>query len=155
MQRKSVKMGNNNIKVKILNRSGNKMPEYATAQSAGMGLRAWLSHPIVLQPSERVLVPTGIYLQLPDGYECQLRPRSSLALKHGITILDSPVTIGADFRGEIGVLLVNISKEPFVINNGDLICQMVIAPYCRAEWEQADESDNVWQTDGSFGHTCI
>lgn len=141
------------VKVKIINRSGNKLPAYATPQSAGMDLRAWLSHPIVLQPFERVLVPTGIYIQLPEGYECQLRPRSGLALKHGITLLNSPGTIDADYRGEIGVIVVNLSREPFVINNGERICQMVIAPYSSAVWEETDNLDETERADGGFGHT--
>ena len=146
-------MSENKVKVKIINRSGNELPKYATPQSAGMDLRACLSHPIVLQPSERVLVPTGIFIQLPEGYECQLRPRSGLALKHGITLLNSPGTIDADYRGEIGVILVNLSREPFVINNGERICQMVIAPYTQAVWEQSDSLDETERADGGFGHT--
>lgn len=141
------------IKVKIINKSGNKLPEYATEQSAGMDLRAWLSHPIVLQPMERVLVPTGVYIQLPEGFECQLRPRSGLALKHGITLLNSPGTIDADYRGEIGVIVVNLSKEAFVINNGERICQMVIARYTRAEWEESESLDETERGAGGFGHT--
>ena len=141
------------IKVKIINKSGNKLPEYATEQSAGMDLRAWLSHPIVLQPMERVLVPTGVYIQLPEGFECQLRPRSGLALKHGITLLNSPGTIDADYRGEIGVIVVNLSKEAFVINNGERICQMVIARYSRVEWEEAESLDETERGTGGFGHT--
>lgn len=141
------------IKVKIINKSGNKLPEYATEQSAGMDLRAWLSHPIVLQPMERVLVPTGVYIQLPEGFECQLRPRSGLALKHGITLLNSPGTIDADYRGEIGVIVVNLSREAFVINNGERICQMVIARYTRAEWEESESLDETERGAGGFGHT--
>lgn len=143
------------MKVKIINRSGNKLPEYATTDSAGMDLRAWVSHPIVLQPMERVLVPTGIHIQLPEGYECQIRPRSGLALKHGITLLNSPGTIDADYRGEIGVILVNLSKDPFVINSGERICQMVVAPYTRVEWEKADSLDDTERADGGFGHTGV
>lgn len=143
------------MKVKIINRSGNKLPEYATTGSAGMDLRAWVSHPIVLQPMERVLVPTGIHIQLPEGYECQIRPRSGLALKHGITLLNSPGTIDADYRGEIGVILVNLSKDPFVINSGERICQMVVAPYTRVEWEKADSLDDTERADGGFGHTGV
>lgn len=129
------------------------MPQYATPQSAGMDLRAFLSHSVVLKPMERVLIPTGIYIQLPEGYECQLRPRSGLALRHGITLLNTPGTIDADYRGEIGVIMVNLSTEPFVINNGERICQMVVAPYTRVQWEETDVLDETMRGDGGFGHT--
>ena len=116
-----------NIEVKIINRSGHELPAYGTLMSAGMDVRACLDAPVTLAPFERALIPTGLKIQLPQGYECQLRPRSGLALRHGITLVNSPGTVDADYRGEIGVILINLSQEPFVINNGERICQMVIA----------------------------
>ena len=115
------------VKVKIINKSENPLPQYSTKSSAGMDLRANLSESVLLKPLERKLIPTGIFIELPDGYECQIRPRSGLALKSGITVLNTPGTIDADYRGEIGIILVNLSSEPFVVNNGDRICQMVVA----------------------------
>ena len=141
------------IKVKIINKSHHQLPAYATHGSSGMDVRAFLSHPIVLKPLERVLVPTGLYLQLPQGYECQIRPRSGLALKHGITILNSPGTVDSDYRGEVGIIVANMSNEPFVINDGERICQMVIAPYQRIEWEPVARIDETLRGDGAFGHT--
>lgn len=129
------------------------MPEYATPGAAGMDVRAFLKHPIVLKPMERVLVPTGLYLELPHGYECQLRPRSGLSLKHGITLVNSPGTVDADYRGEVGVIVINLSSEPFVINDGERICQMIIAPYIRINWEPVRELDKTVRGDGAFGHT--
>ena len=117
------------MKVQIINKSHHPLPAYATTQSAGMDIRANLSEPVELKPLERNLIPTGLYIALPDGYEAQMRPRSGLAIKHGITLLNTPGTIDADYRGEIGVILVNLSNEPFVINDGERICQMVIASY--------------------------
>lgn len=143
------------LNVKIINKSHHPLPAYATTESAGMDVRAFLSHPIVLQPLERVLVPTGLYLQLPAGYECQIRPRSGLALKHGITLANTPGTIDADYRGEIGIIVINLSKEPFVINDGERICQMVIAPYTQVKWEQVDQIDETERGDGGFGHTGL
>lgn len=141
------------IKVKIINNSGNPLPAYATHASAGMDLRAMLEEPIELKPLQRVLVPTGVRIELPEGYECQLRPRSGLALKHGITLLNTPGTIDADYRGEIGVILVNISDKPFVINNGERICQMVVTSHAHVEWEPAEVLGTSTRGEGGFGHT--
>lgn len=141
------------LKVKIINRSHHPLPAYATPGSSGMDVRAFVKRPIVLQPLERVLVPTGLYLQLPRGYECQIRPRSGLALKHGITIANAPGTVDSDYRGEVGIIVINLSKEPFVINDGERICQMVIARYDRVEWEQVERIDETVRGDGAFGHS--
>lgn len=141
------------LKVKIINRSHHPLPAYATPGSSGMDVRAFVKHPIVLQPLERVLVPTGLYLQLPRGYECQIRPRSGLALKHGITIANAPGTVDSDYRGEVGIIVINLSKEPFVINDGERICQMVIARYDRVKWEQVERIDETVRGDGAFGHS--
>lgn len=129
------------------------MPAYATLQSAGMDIRANLTEPVVLKPLERKLIPTGLYIALPEGYEAQLRPRSGLALKQGITLLNTPGTIDADYRGEIGVIVANLSAEPFTINDGERICQMVIAAYTRVEWEAAETLDETERGAGGFGHT--
>ncbi len=131
------------------------MPEYATPSSAGMDVRANIETPITLMPMQRVLVPTGLRIQLPLGYECQIRPRSGLALKHGVTVLNSPGTIDADYRGEIGVVLINLSDTPFVINNGERICQMVVAPYSHVEWEAVESLDATERGEGGFGHTGV
>ena len=131
------------------------MPSYATEHSAGMDVRANLESPVTLVPMQRVLVPTGLRIALPHGYECQIRPRSGLALKHGITVANAPGTIDADYRGEIGVILINLSSEPFVINDGERICQMVIAPYSRVEWEPAESLDATERGEGGFGHTGV
>ncbi|MGL4293400.1 MAG: dUTP diphosphatase [Bacteroidales bacterium] len=139
--------------VKIVNQSKHALPEYATALSAGMDLRANIDEPIVLEPLQRVLVPTGLFIQLPEGYEAQIRPRSGLALKHGISIPNSPGTIDADYRGEIRVILINLSNEAFVINDGERICQMVVAPYTRVSWESAASLDDTERGAGGFGHT--
>jgi dUTP pyrophosphatase len=144
-----------NIKVKIINLSNNALPEYGTEYSAGMDVRANLSEPVVLKPLERKLIPTGLKVQLPAGYEMQLRPRSGLALKHGISLVNTPGTIDADYRGEIGVIVINLSAEEFVINHGDRICQMVIAPYTRATWEPVDQLDASERGAGGFGHTGV
>ena len=129
------------------------MPDYATAYAAGMDLRANLEQPVVLKPLERYLVPTGIFIQLPVGYEAQIRPRSGLAVKHGISIVNSPGTIDADYRGEIRVILVNLSNEVFTINDGERICQMVIAQHAHVEWESVDALDETQRGAGGFGHT--
>ena len=121
------------MKIKIINKSHHPMPAYATPQSAGMDIRANLTEPVELKPLERKLIPTGLYIALPEGYEAQLRPRSGLALKHGLTLLNSPGTIDADYRGEIGVILVNLSAEPFTIADGERICQMVITTHAHVE----------------------
>ncbi len=139
--------------VRIVNKSHHPLPEYATALSAGMDLRANIDAPIVLQPMERSIVPTGIYIALPDGFEAQIRPRSGLALKHGITVLNSPGTIDADYRGEVKVILVNLSNEPFTINDGERICQMVIAKYQQIRWNEVEILDETERGAGGFGHT--
>ena len=142
-------------KVRIINTSHHPMPSYATEHSAGMDVRANLDSPVTLAPMQRVLVPTGLRIALPHGYECQIRPRSGLALKHGITVANAPGTIDADYRGEIGVILINLSSEPFVINDGERICQMVIAPYSRVEWEPAESLDATERGEGGFGHPGV
>lgn len=143
------------VKVKIVNRSGNPLPEYGTADSAGMDLRAWLESPVTLQPMQRVLVPTGVSIELPSGYECQIRPRSGLALKKGITVLNTPGTIDADYRGEIGVILINLSDQTFVIENGERICQMVVTNYSKVEWEAVSSLQDTARGAGGFGHTGV
>lgn len=143
------------INVKIINRSHHQLPSYSTSGSAGMDVRAFLKHPIVLQPLERVLVPTGLYIQLPEGFECQIRPRSGLALKHGITIANAPGTVDSDYRGEIGIIVINLSKEPFVINDGERICQMVITRHEHVIWEESSDIDETERGEGGFGHTGI
>ena len=141
------------MKIKIVNRSHHALPQYATALSAGLDLRANLEEDITLQPMERRLVPTGLSIALPEGYEGQVRPRSGLALKHGITLLNTPGTIDADYRGEIGVIMVNLSDTPFNIADGDRIAQLVIARYEQAEWEAVEALDSTERGDGGFGHT--
>ena len=148
-------MKGNDITVKVVNKSGNELPRYSTPDSAGMDLRASLSEPVTLAPMQRALIPTGIYIALPQGYECQIRPRSGLALKHGVTVLNSPGTIDADYRGEIGVILVNLSDKPFVVNNGERICQMVVARYDRVAWQQMETLDETERGAGGFGHTGV
>ena len=129
------------------------MPEYATPLSAGMDIRANLPEPIVLNPLERKLIPTGLYISLPEGYEAQMRPRSGLALKHGITLLNTPGTIDADYRGEIGIILVNLSSEPFTIQDGERICQMVVTSHSQVEWVPVETLDETVRGAGGFGHT--
>lgn len=141
------------MKIKIVNRSHHALPQYATALSAGLDLRANLEEGITLQPMKRRLVPTGLSIALPEGYEAQVRPRSGLALKHGITLLNTPGTIDADYRGEIGVIMVNLSDTPFNIADGDRIAQLVIARYEQAEWEAVEALDSTERGDGGFGHT--
>ena len=141
------------LDVKIINRSHHPLPSYETPGAAGMDVRAFIPEPIVLNPGERVLVPTGLYMQLPRGYECQIRPRSGLALKYGITIANSPGTIDCDYRGEIKVILLNQSNQPFTITDGERICQMVIAAYERVKWDTVDRIDTTERGDGGFGHT--
>lgn len=141
------------MKVKIINKSHHPLPEYATSQSAGLDLRAYVTEPINLKPLERVMVGTGLSLELPDGYEAQIRPRSGLAAKHGITVLNSPGTIDADYRGEIKIILVNLSNENFVINDGERICQMVIAPYTQVELVDVEKLSDTDRGQGGFGHT--
>lgn len=141
------------MKIKIVNQSKHPLPEYATAFSAGMDLRANLSEPVEIQPLERKLIPTGLYIELPEGYEAQIRPRSGLAIKKGITVLNSPGTIDADYRGEICVILVNLSNEPFMINDGERVCQMVIARHAQADWEEVENLNETERGAGGFGHT--
>ncbi len=141
------------VKVKIVNKSSNPLPHYSTALSAGMDLRANLKEPLTLAPMQRALVPTGLFIELPEGYEAQVRPRSGLAIKHGITVLNTPGTIDADYRGEIMVILINLSNEPFTINNGDRIAQMVIARHETAELIQVEELSDTERGQGGFGHT--
>ena len=140
-------------KVKIVNKSGQPVPAYATALSAGMDLRACLEAPVTLGPLERTLVPTGLYIALPAGFEAQVRPRSGLAAKHGITVLNTPGTIDADYRGEIKVILVNLSNSPFEIVPGERIAQMVVARHERVEWEETDCLDETERGEGGFGHS--
>jgi dUTP pyrophosphatase len=141
------------IKVKIVNHSPYPCPAYATPQSAGVDLRANLEEPIVLQPLQRAMVPTGLFIALPAGYEAQVRPRSGLAAKHGITVLNSPGTVDADYRGELKTILVNLSQEPFEIVPGERIAQMVIARHEQVEWEQVEELDATQRGAGGFGST--
>lgn len=141
------------MKVQIINKSKHPLPAYATEQSAGMDIRANLEQPIVLKPLQRCLVPTGLSIALPSGYEAQLRPRSGLALKKGITLLNTPGTIDADYRGEIGIILVNLSSEDFVVEDGERIAQMVIARYEQAEWNEVEVLDATERGTGGFGHT--
>lgn len=141
------------MKVQIVNKSKHELPKYATKLSAGMDLRANINEPIVLQPGERCLVPTGIHIGLPQGYEAQVRPRSGLALKHGITCLNTPGTIDADYTGDVGVILINHGHEPFTINDGDRIAQMVIAKFKKAVWVEVDSLQSTERGDGGFGHT--
>lgn len=141
------------MEIKIKSLSKHQLPEYSTSQSAGMDIRASIDAPIVLKPLERKLISTGLYLAIPDGYEVQIRPRSGLALKHGISVLNSPGTIDADYRGEIGIVLVNLSSDEFVVNDGDRIAQMVVAKYEQASWKVVAELDETERSTGGFGHT--
>ncbi len=143
------------MKVQIINKSRHPLPQYATALSAGVDLRANVSEPITLQPMQRVMVPTGLFIALPAGYEAQVRPRSGLALKKGITVLNSPGTIDADYRGEICIILINLSDEPFVINDGERIAQMVVARHEQAEWIEVEELSTTERGAGGFGHTGV
>ena len=141
------------MKVQIINRSHHPLPQYATEQSAGLDLRANIEGPIELRPMERRLVPTGLFMALPPGYEAQVRPRSGLAVKHGITVLNSPGTIDADYRGEVCVILIYLSDEPFVIADGERIAQMVIARHEQAEWEPVEVLSETERGAGGFGHS--
>lgn len=143
------------MKVQIINRSKHQLPAYATDLSAGMDLRANIDEPIELQPLQRVLVPTGLFMALPAGYEAQVRPRSGLAIKKGITVLNSPGTIDADYRGEVCVILVNLSNEPFLITDGERIAQMVIARHEQVEWSEVSVLDDTERGAGGFGHTGV
>jgi len=139
--------------VKIVNQSNNPLPEYSTAFSAGMDLRAFLPEEITLKPLQRTLVPTGIFIELPQGYEAQIRPRSGMAIKHGLSVLNTPGTIDADYRGEIKVIMVNLSDEPYTIKNGERICQMIVAKHETVEWSCADSLGETNRGAGGFGHT--
>jgi dUTP pyrophosphatase len=141
------------MKIKIVNQSKHPLPEYSTGLSAGMDLRASLDKPMTLDPGKRVLVPTGLFIELPPGYEAQIRPRSGLALKSGVSVLNTPGTIDADYRGEVGIILINLSDEPFQINDGERICQMVIARHEMAEWEPTGSLNETVRGEGGFGHT--
>lgn len=144
------------ISVKIINKSHHPLPEYETNEAAGMDVRAYLPDgSITLKPGERALIGTGLYMQLPSGYECQIRPRSGLALRHGISIVNSPGTVDADYRGEIGIILINLGQEDFTVNDGDRVCQMVIKEYTHVKWEPVSHLDRTKREDGSFGHTGV
>lgn len=143
------------VKVSIINRSHHALPSYSTLLSAGMDIRANLDEAITLQPGERRLIPTGLFIALPEGYEAQIRPRSGLAIKHGITVLNSPGTIDADYRGEVGIILINHSDKAFVIEDGERVGQMVVARYSRVEWQETDSLDETERGAGGFGHTGV
>ena len=143
------------LKVKIINRSGYDLPAYETNESAGMDVRAAIKEPVTLQSLDRALIPTGLRVQLPAGYEMQMRPRSGLALRNGLTLANSPGTVDADYRGEISVIVINLDREPFTINPGERICQMVIARYTRVDWEEAERLDTTVRGDGGFGHSGL
>lgn len=142
------------LKIKIINKSHHPLPSYGTFEAAGMDVRAYLPEdPVIMKPGQRALIPTGLYMQLPSGYECQIRPRSGLALNYGLTVLNSPGTVDADYRGEIGIILINLGQNDFTVNDGDRIAQMVIKSYARVEWEPVEELDRTKREDGGFGHT--
>ena len=141
------------LTVKIINDSANPLPAYETPSAAGMDVRANITEPITLGPLERRLIPTGLRMQLPQGYECQIRPRSGLALKHGISLVNTPGTVDADYRGEIGIIAINLSSEPYIITPGERIAQMVIKEYVRVKWEPVKRIDETERGDGAFGHT--
>lgn len=143
------------VKIKVVNTGCQPLPAYATSQSAGMDLRANIESPITLHPMERTLVPTGIRIELPEGYEAQVRPRSGLALKHGVTVLNTPGTIDSDYRGELKVLLVNLSNDDFVVNAGERVAQMVIARHETATWEEVEVLDETERGEGGYGHTGV
>lgn len=141
------------MKINVINKSNNPLPGYETIASAGVDLRAFLDENVEVKPLERIMVPTGLFMELPIGYEAQIRPRSGLAAKHGITVLNSPGTIDADYRGEIKVILVNLSNEPFIIKNGDRICQMVISKHEQVSFEIVSKLNDTERGAGGFGHT--
>ena len=143
------------MKVRIVNRSSFPTPAYATEKSAGMDLKADIKEPVTLAPLERAMIPTGLYIALPDGTEAQVRPRSGLALKHGVTVLNTPGTIDADYRGEVGVILINLGQEEFVVNDGERIAQMVVAKYEQAELVPVDVLDETERGEGGFGHSGV
>lgn len=148
-----INLNETKMKVRVINKSHHPLPQYATIDSAGMDLRANLDAPIVLKPMERCLVPTGLYMALPPGTEAQVRPRSGLAIKKGITVLNSPGTIDADYRGEVCVILINLSAEPFEIQDGERIAQMVVARYEQAQWTEVESLDETERGEGGFGHS--
>ena len=141
------------IKVRIINQSSNPLPEYATEGSAGMDLRANIETPVTLQPMERMLIPTGLFMELPSDYEAQVRPRSGLAIKHGLTCLNTPGTIDSDYRGEIKVIIINLSQEPHTIQHGDRIAQMVVSKVEKVKWKAVEEIKTTGRGEGGFGHT--
>jgi len=141
------------MEIKIVNKSNNELPAYSTELSAGMDVRAFLPAPVVLKPLERKLIPTGLFVEIPAGFEAQIRPRSGLALKKGITVLNSPGTIDADYRGEVGIILVNLSNEDFVIESGERICQMIIASHETVLWNLVEKLEETQRGEGGFGHT--
>ncbi len=141
------------MKIQIINKSKHQLPAYETELSAGMDIRANISEPITLKPLARCLVPTGLYIALPEGYEAQIRPRSGLAIKKGVTVLNSPGTIDADYRGEVCIILVNLSADEFVIEDGERVAQMIIASHEQAQWEQVEVLDETERGAGGFGHT--
>jgi len=141
------------MEIKIVNKSNNELPAYSTQLSAGMDLRAFLPGQVVLKPLERKLIPTGLFVEIPAGFEAQIRPRSGLALKKGITVLNSPGTIDADYRGEVGIILINLSNEDFVIESGERICQMIIASHETVQWNLVEELEETVRGEGGFGHT--
>ena len=143
------------LKIQIINKSGNALPNYETIASAGMDLRANVTETIILKPLERLLIPTGLFMELPIGYEAQIRPRSGLAFKHGITILNSPGTIDADYRGEVKILLVNLSSVEFEIKNGDRVAQMIVAKHEKVNWEEVDILSETVRGEGGYGHTGV
>lgn len=143
------------MKIQIVNRSHHPLPQYATALSAGLDLRANLEAPITIEPLQRVLIPTGLFMALPEGFEAQVRPRSGLAIKRGVTVLNTPGTIDADYRGEIGVILINLSQETFVVEDGERIAQMVIARHEQAQWEEVEVLDETERGAGGFGHSGV
>ena len=141
------------MQIKIINKSSNALPAYETAHAAGMDLRAFIEEQIIIKPLQRFLIPTGLFIELPVGYEAQIRPRSGLAYKHGVTVLNSPGTIDADYRGELKVLLVNLSDTDFVVNNGERIAQMVVAKHETVAWQNAEEGSSTARGEGGYGHT--
>lgn len=141
------------MEIKIVNKSNNELPVYSTELSAGMDLRAFLAEAVVLKPLERKLIPTGLFVEIPAGFEAQIRPRSGLALKKGITVLNSPGTIDADYRGEVGIILINLSNEDFVIESGERICQMIVASHETVQWNLVEILEETERGEGGFGHT--
>lgn len=141
------------MKIRIVNKSGHNLPSYSTRASAGMDLRANIDKDLIIKPMKIVLIPTGLYLEIPEGYEAQIRPRSGLAFKHGVTVLNSPGTIDADYRGEVCIILINLSDEDFVVRDGDRICQMIIAKHEKAEWINVETLMESDRGAGGFGHT--